>query len=63
MKAADLTREHRGKPAVIRMGKDRIAGPIWRFTHHEESVTVTIGGPSGWQMCCLDVDAPVEVTS
>ena len=61
LRAADLTRAHLGSEAVVRMGKDRIAGIVKQVAHFPASVTVHIGSEHGFSVCCLDVDSPVEV--
>ena len=65
VKAGDLTARHRGQHVVIRMGRDRVAGPLAGVAHLESGTQVTVQtgvkGGKGWQSCCLDHDTDIEL--
>ncbi|WP_269304852.1 hypothetical protein [Aeromicrobium sp. HA] len=65
MNAADLTAAHVGRQAVIRMGRDRVAGWIATVQHDRSGTSVVIQpNPDThhvWHDCRLSHDDQIEL--
>ena len=67
MNAAELSGQHIGWHAVIRIGtaktKDRVAGVITSIKHYSDVAEIAVRKPgdTGWQICCLSHTDQIEI--